>query len=162
MSKVSMDSVIDALNMAGIEGGPRKLLLQKLEMLMEEEKAEKMADGPKKRQKNQLVVVLKTLDNININNVAASVFQIPEDTDPNTLMDTLRKSAVDSNIANSGKKKSKNLISFSNIIAFLKPKFQKPNGIKILTKEMVAIQVITPEKDDSFISVRLADKENFD
>lgn len=148
----NQDDLIDILNLAQITGDQRKEFLRVAKMLEDEKRKEKESDPKVAKSKGQYVVVLKTATAIDASDIAASVFNILEDEDPNTIFDKLRSAAVDSNVSKKTKKKNL-LTTFSDVLEFLKPKFAKAHDVKVITKEMVWCLNITPEMDGSFISI---------
>ena len=147
MANFTEDDLLSILNLAEITGDQKKEALRVARMLMEEKKNEKEA-GKAPRRKNQYVVVLKGSEELKQMEVVASVFTCPEDQDASTLFNSIREATVDSNCMR--KKKKMELRKFSDIILFLKSKFQKPRNFKILTKEWCRTLVL--ENDESFIS----------
>lgn len=146
MANFTEEDLLSILNLADITGDQKKEALRVARVLMEEKKNEKDL-GKAPRRKNQYVVVLKGPENLDEMEIVASVFTCPEEEDPNTLFDSIRAAAVDSNCAR--KKKKMALKKFSDVILLLKAKFQKPRNFKILTKEWCRTLVL--KNDESFI-----------
>lgn len=157
MAKFDHDDLINIFNLSGVTGEIRKEALRVADMLAKEKDAEKEQSKLPKTKKEYTVVLL-TNDDIDVNNIAASVFQIEEGTDPVTLLSSLKAGAVNYNVA---RKKKKAITSFSDIIAFLRPKWLKDQKVKILTREYVGVQVIKPDQDAAFLLPAGTKEEDF-
>lgn len=160
MSKFTEDDIIDCLNLSGITGEPRQTLLKKLQMIAKEKEEERLANKPIRR-KNAHVVVLKGVpEGVDTKDIVASVYTMPEDQDAATLLDRIRAAAVDSNIANSNKKKKNLLKTFTDTL-LLKAKFAKAREFKPLVREWVRTLVVTSSQDDNFITTQAVKTEDF-
>jgi len=154
MDKYTEDDIVDALSLVQVPTEFRQNILETLKRLKSKEDKEPKVKKPK----GEYLVVLKSPGEIPDNTVA-SVFLVPQETDPATLLDSVRAAAVDFNI--SRKKGKMPFVKFFDILFSLKPKFQKARQFKIITREPLAVIVLKPGEEENFITTKVADKEDF-
>lgn len=126
-----VDLLLSTLNLIQVESSLRKEIISKYEQLANEEKEERAANKPRKV-KRELVVVLDSPAQIDLNEVTASVWSVEEGFDMSSLVFKLRAASVDQNLAT--KKKKNEIKSWGDCISYLKTKFLKEVNIKRLAK----------------------------
>ncbi len=156
MAKIDVDNLISAMALIELDSKTRKALLEKVNMFIEEEKAEKEATKVPRR-KHEHVVVIKG-EGIDPDKLIAAVFTIPQDGDPATLLDSVRAAAVDQNTSRKKNSKKPAIKTFTDAL-LIKAKHQKERNYKGLTKEYSRVLLITPEQDEKFIAPSFGSKE---
>lgn len=117
---------------------PANVIIQvvnELEAVAEENKAEKSAEP---KQKNEYGVILLDPNNVvRDNNLTALVVQYPHGENPNTILDRLYAATYAQNAA--GKRKKYNIQTVGEAARSVKRKFYKENRLMIKTKEPVLV-----------------------
>lgn len=143
MSKISLETIIEVMAEQNVEPPKQEKIIQHLKDILEEEKKERESEKMPK-QKNQFVVVVKSEVDLTNKEVVATVFQMPQDSDPNMLLSKIADASKAHNLVC---KRAKNKVStFDDAISHVKRKFTKEQGYLPKTKDWVQAIVLTKDK----------------
>lgn len=117
-----------------------KKVVNELEAVEEENKAERGAGVPKA--KNQFVIVVKGSAELKDANLAGWVVQIPEGDDANQTLPRLKRAATAT--VNAQKRKKRAISTVADAMQYSKRAFTKIENIQVKTKELVQV-VVAPE-----------------
>lgn len=151
---MSLDDVIDALTLSNTPPEQRKEIIKTLERLEKEKKAEKENSKTPKAKKETFVVIKDLKGGLTNEDFVAAVFMGNEGTDHATILSSIQSGTVDFNLQ---RKRKKAILTFTDVLEYLKPKWLKPNNLKRLSTCWQQVIVMTPEQDSSFISPQIAD-----
>lgn len=132
---MTTDELHQILSETEVEQETREKILRAAKQLEEEKKADKVTTP---RAKKQWVVVLKTPQiqsdqlQVDINESVAHVFQIPEDADPNEMLENIKKAGIEQNLTVARKKV---LIEDFDDVTNIKRKFLKEENVDLKSKD---------------------------
>ena len=131
---MTTDELHQILSETEVEQETREKILAAAKQLEEEKKAERQSTP---KTKKQWVVVLKTPlqpdePNVDLNESVAHVFQVPEDSDPNELLESIRKAGVEQNLSATRKKI---LLEDFDDVTNIKRKFLKEENVDLKSKD---------------------------
>lgn len=141
------EDVLDALREAGIDTAKQKVVLESLKAIEKEKKEEKEAEkGPKT--KNQFVVFVMDDGTLSNKELIGYVLQVPESASISATPETFRDAA---RAYNNGARKAKKypITTIGDGMKALRGKWIKDTGIKVKTKESIAIIPVKNEINDS-------------
>ncbi len=124
---ISIDNVIDSLNLVGVDPVQKKEVIKKIQQLIDEEKAEKAATREKKKTRDY-VICLKSPEDLSKFEIVGTVISVAEGENPDLLLSKLTSACVDNNLK-ATKKKNK-IYTFSDALFSLKNKFLKNYDLK--------------------------------
>lgn len=135
MSKISLDTLNEVLQEEGVEPAKQAKIIEHLKEIIKAEKEEKESEKLP-RQKSQLgVILIDENQEIKTNNIAALIYEIPESSDHDSVMDNLKKAVIEFNNTKKGLKFP--VKSVTDAFLTIKPKILKGHFLKKKTKEIV-------------------------
>lgn len=124
-----------------------KKVVNELEAVEEENKADRGSAAPK--QKNQFVIVVKGSAELkDATNLAGWVVQIPEGDDVAQTLPRLKRAAAAT--VNAQKRKKRGISTVADAMQYSKRAFTKIENVQIKTKELVQV-VVAPEDLNSIV-----------
>jgi len=135
MSKISVEKLQDILTESKIPTEKQEEILQQIQEALKAEKEEK-EENKVPRQKSQLgVILIDENKQILTDNVAALIYEIPQSSNHDSVMDNLKKAAAEFNNTKKGLKQP--VKSVTDAFLTIKPKILKGHSLKKKTKEIV-------------------------
>ena len=130
---MTTDELHQILSETEVEQETREKILAAAKQLEEEKKADRQSTP---KTKKQWVVVVKSPNNEDIletiSESVAHVFQVPEDSDPNELLESIRKAGVEQNLSTTRKKI---LLEDFDDVTNIKRKFLKEENVDLKSKD---------------------------
>lgn len=146
---LSRDDVFDTLTLLQVEEKTRKEILARLDKI-EKEKKEERENNKVPRPKKETFIVIKDLKGgLTSEDFVAAAFLGNEGTDHATILSSIQSGTVD---FNANRKRKKPILTFTDVLEYLKPKWLKNHNLKRLSPCWQQVIVMTPEQDSSFIS----------
>lgn len=124
-----------------------KKVVNELEAVEEENKAERGSGVPK--QKNQFVIVVKGDESMKDKGLAGWVVQIPEGDDVAQTLPRLKRAAVAT--VNAQKRKKRAITTVADAMQYSKRAFTKAENINVKTKEYVQVVISIDDKLDHVV-----------
>ena len=124
----------------------KAMAAQKLE---EEKKAERENNKVPKPKKETFIVIKDLKGGLTRDDFVAAALLGNEGTDHATILSSIRSGTVDFNLQ---RKRKKAIMTFLDVLEYLKPKWLKAHNLKRLSPTWQQVIVMTPEQDSSFIS----------
>ena len=139
MSKIALENVQTVLAELKIEPDKQDKILQELQKIIEDEKNER-AENKAPKSKNEFGVILYDANNeLAGKEFTASVFQVKQGFDFNTVLSKISTAARNQNVA---AKRKKNVIeTIGDACMYLKRKFTKEQEVNIKTKEPIRVLI---------------------
>jgi hypothetical protein len=135
MSKIDISKLPDILTEEGVDKSKQEKILEHIQEILKAEKEEK-EENKLPRQKSQLgVILIDELNEIKTNNIAALIYEIPQSSNHDSVMDNLKKAAAEFNNTKKGLKSP--VKSVTDAFLTIKPKILKGHSLKKKTKEIV-------------------------
>lgn len=134
---IDLGTVQEILREQKVDAAVIQTVVQELQKVAAEEKADKEPSGPKQKYQYSIIVNSPTND---LNNLQGWVVKMPEDQKPSELLAKIQTAAAKQN--NGSRKGRKNPIrSLSEAFLNLKRKFTKTENFQHLTRESVQVIV---------------------
>jgi len=132
---IDLGTVQEILREQKVDAAVIKTVVQELQKVAAEEKADKGASGPKQKYQYSIIVNSPTND---LNNLQGWVVKMPEDQKPSELLAKIQMAAAKQNNGSRRGKKSP-IKSVAEAFLNLKRKFTKTENFQPLTRESVQV-----------------------
>lgn len=151
---LSVDEIINIINVVPVDKESRSEILKRINDLEKEKKEERENSKVPKPKKEAAVIIKCFKEGITSEDLVAAVFMVDEGTDMATVVPSLISAATDFNVQ---RKKKKPILTLTEILQMLKPRFFKNYKLKRITQEWCQTIVISDEQDKSLIDIKTSD-----